>query len=158
MICARLFELLEGLSVTISTGTIPAGRIVHNRNELPAEMVPGIVLLDADEVRDQRFPDTTGRGVAPGPGMLKMTPEIYIVLDVRKPKNLNVGSDLNLVRGEILRLVLHDPQLQNLTGSSGSIYYDGCVTDLARNRVMQGQMGMSITFSYPFIPGEFVAV
>lgn len=157
LICARLFELLEGLSVTISTGPIPPGHIVHNRNELPQEKVPGIILLDADEVRDQRFPETPGRQTAPGPGIMKMTPEIYIVLDVRKPQNKMVGEDLNEVRGEVLRLVLHDPVLQSITGTNGSIVYDGCVTDLARNRVMQGQMGVSITFSYPFIPGEFVA-
>src|SRR5579872_6638479 len=155
LILARLQTILSSLTIEISTGTIPAGNIVHNRDELPAELVPGIILLDADEVRDLRFPSMQGRSERPGPGMLKMTPEIYVVLDVRKPKNKLVGEDLNLARSAILRAVLHDKTLTSFTGSSGAITYDGCVTDLARNRTMQGQMGISITFGYPFLPDEF---
>jgi hypothetical protein len=157
LILARLKELLSGLTVTLTDGTtIAAGNIVHNRDELPKEKVPGIILLDADEVKDPRFPTRDGRGMPPSPGMMRMTPEIYIVLDVRKPQNTNVGEDLNLARAEILRLVLHDTALQTITGS-GDIVFDGCYTDLARNRQMKGQMGLAITFSYPFIPGEFTA-
>jgi hypothetical protein len=52
---------------------------------------------------------------------------------------------------------LHDKTLLQITGSNGRITYDGCVTDLARNRVMKGQMGISLTFVYPFIPDEFAA-
>jgi hypothetical protein len=149
---------LSGLTITLTDGSvIAAGNIVHNRDELPAEKVPGIVLLDADEVRDQRFPPLQGRSERPGPGMMKMTPEIYVVLDVRKPQNVNVGEDLNLARAAILNLVLHDALLQSYTGSGGSIVVDGCYTDLARNRQMKGQMGLSITFGYPFIPDEFAA-
>jgi hypothetical protein len=153
----RLETILSGLSINISTGVIPAGNIVHNRDELPAEKVPGIILLDADEVKDPRFPSLQGRNERPGPGMMKMTPEIYVVLEVRKPANKNVGEDLNTARAAILNLVLHDTELQRFTGSSGSITYDGCVTDLARNRTMKGQMGLSFTFGYPFVPDEFTA-
>lgn len=156
LILARLKTILSGLVVTLTDGaTIPAGNIVHNRDELPGDKVPGIILLDADEVKDPRFPSTQGRSERPGPGMMKMTPEIYVVLDVRKPHNKNVGEDLNLARAAIIHLVLHDPDLQTITGSGGAITLDGCYTDLARNRQMKGQMGLSITFGYPFIPDEF---
>jgi hypothetical protein len=158
LILARLGTILSGLTVTLTDGSvIAAGNIVHNRDELPAEKVPGIILLDADEIRDQRFPSLQGRSERPGPGMMKMTPEIYVVLDVRKPHNKNVGEDLLLARAAILNLVLHDKDLQSYTGSSGSITVDGCYTDLARNRQMKGQMGLPITFGYPFIPDEFAA-
>ena len=157
LILDRLVTLLSGLTIQLSTGTIPAGNIVHNRDELPKELVPGIILLDADEVRDFNFPSMQGRSERPGPGILKMTPEIYVVLDVRKPKNVLVGQDLGLARVAIINLILHDRDLQAITRSSGSILYDGCVTDLARNRQMKGQMGLSFTFSYPFIPDEFAA-
>jgi hypothetical protein len=158
LLLARSFDILSGLSIDISTGTIPAGNIVHNRNELPAELVPGLIFLDADEVRDPRFTQNTqGRSTPPKPGMMKMTPEIYAVLDVRKPANLLVGEDLLLMRTAILNLLFHDQYLQQVTGSGGSIVYDGCVTDLARNRQMRGQMGLSVTFSYPFIPNEFLS-
>ncbi len=153
----QLVTILSGLSITLTDGTtvIKPGNIVHNRDELPAEKVPGIVLLDADETKDPRFPQNSGRSERSGPGMMKMTPEIYVVLDVRKPANLNVGEDLILARAAIMDAVLHDKTLQAITGSGGSIVYDGCYTDLARNRTMRGQMGLSFTFGYPFIPGEF---
>jgi hypothetical protein len=156
-ITERLYDLLAGLDVTLSDGAIAAGNIVRNRNELPAGKVPGIIVLDADEVKDPRSPDISGRNMPVGPSLVRMTPEVYIVLNVRKPNNANVGQDLNVARAEILRLVLHDPQLSALVGANGAITYDGCVTDLARNRTMQGQMGLSITFTYPLLPGELVA-
>jgi hypothetical protein len=160
MIIERLMTILSEFSITLTDGTtvIASGNIVHNRDELPEELVPGIVLLDADEVRDQRFPVNQGPGGPPAPGYMKMTPEIYVVLDVRKPKNLKVGEDLALVRAALIFLILGDTVLQQITGSGGTIIYDGCYTDLARNRVMRGQMGLSFTFGYPFIPGEFVTV
>jgi hypothetical protein len=159
MILARLMTILSGFSLTLTDGTtvIAAGNIVHNRDQLPAEKVPGIILLDADETKDPRFLQNSGRSTPSGPGMMKMTPEIYVVLDVRQPANKNVGEDLILARAAIMRLILRDTGLQAITGSGGSIVYDGCYTDLARNRQMKGQMGLSFTFGYPFIPGEFAA-
>ena len=155
MLLARLETMLSSMVITLSTGTIPAGNFVRNRDELPAEKTPGIILLDADETKDPRFVQNQGRGSRPGPGMMKMTPEIYVVLDVRKPQNKNVGEDLILARAVIMDAVLHDTTLQAITGAGGSIVYDGCYTDLARNRQMKGQMGLSFTFGYPFIPDEF---
>lgn len=158
MILANLFDILKGLDIELTTGAIAAGNFVHNRNALPAELVPGIILLDADEVKDSSLPDLIGRGLRSGPTRMKMTPEVYIVLDVRKPQNVKVGEDLNTARAAILTKVLHSKALQQLVGDNGSITYDGCVTDLARNRVMEGQMGLSITFTYPFIPDELLPV
>jgi hypothetical protein len=154
-IIARMFVVLKGLVITLTDGTIPANRVVHNRNELPAELVPGLILLDADEVADTRVSaPPPGRQTPPRDKMMRMTPEVYIVLDVRKPHNENAGEDLNLARAQIMYALLTDRELQDLCGANGEICYDGCVTDLARNRVMQGQMGMSITFVYPFLLPE----
>jgi hypothetical protein len=113
MILKQLGDILSGLSVTLSTGAIATGNIAHNRNELPKEKVPGIILLDADEVRDPTFPERSGRNLAPSSGIMKMTPEIYVVLEVRKPANATVGEDLNTARAAILSAVLHDTILQN---------------------------------------------
>lgn len=154
LILARLVELLPTLAISISTGTIPAKNFLHNREELPQELVPGVILLDGDEMRDPRFPDSSGRGTRSGPTLMKMTPEIYVVLEVRVPHNTNVGEDLNAARVAILNAVLHDETLSLITGANGSIILDACVTDLARNRHMKGQMGLSFTFTYPFIPDE----
>lgn len=156
LILTTLFNLLKGLTVTLTNGTIPAGHIVRNRDELPKELVPGIILLDADEVRDPRTPLLQGRATRVSPSLMRMTPEIYVVLDVRKPQNALVGEDINLARAAIINAIVHNKDLLSIVGDNGSIVYDGCVTDLARNRQMRGQLGISITFTYPFIPDEFV--
>jgi hypothetical protein len=69
-----------------------------------------------------------------------------------------VGQDLNTARLAILAAVLPDRTLQNIVGANGNIVYDGCVTDLARNRTMKGQLGISLTFTYPLIQNEFVGL
>ena len=162
-ILARLDELFTGLTVALTGGETPAATVgfVHNRNELPADMVPGIILLDADEVKDPSFlKPQPGRQLPPGATVMRMTPEIYGVLDVRKgaQQNVNVGEDLNLIRGAILYLIFHDATLQGIVGSNGRIELDACVTDLARNRTMKGQIGISVSFIYPLFPQELVYV
>ena len=165
-VLARVFALLSGLNIPLLGGPvagaapIKAGNIVHNRNELPAELVPGIILLDADEIKDPRVQlparGLIERGVPPS--IMKMTPEIYVVLDVRGPTVQNAGADLNTARLAILAAILPDKQLQSIVGTNGNILYDGCVTDFARNRTMKGQLGVSITFTYPLVPGEYVGI
>ena len=166
-ILSRIFANLGTLSIPLLGGpngpvTIVPGNIVHNRNELPAEKVPGIILLDADEVRDTRQ-------MQPPPGLVqravpsalyKMTPEIYVVLDVRPVSNdgANMGEDLNTARLAILGATLPDTYLQELVSANGNIVYDGCVTDLARNRTMKGQLGISISFVYPLLPNEYIGI
>lgn len=156
-ILSRLAELLPTLNITLSTGIIPPSHFVRNRDELPEELVPGIIMLDGDERRDQRFPSLQGRSERTAPSMVIMTPEIYVVLDVRKPHNKLVGEDLNAARTVILDAVFHDANLQAFTGSGGSTQLEATVTDLARNRQMRGQMGLVLSFSYPLIPGELQA-
>ena len=158
-ILARLNVLLPELSITLSTGVIPTGNFVHNRNELPAGKVPGIILLDADEVKDPRaLKQEPGRQLPPGCQVMRMTPEIYVVLDVRKgaKQNENVGEDLGIARAAIISAVFADHTLQDICGSNGGIVYDGGVSDLARNRTMQGQLGLSFTFVYPLFGQELV--
>lgn len=158
LILERLDAILKAMSIELSTGTIAAGNFVRNRGELPKEKVPGIILLDADEVFDKVLtPNRDGRGdVQPVVGLMRMTPEIYVVLEVRKPNNPNVGMDLNQARSRIIGKLINDATLKTIVGANGQILYDGCVTDLARNRQMEGQLGMSFTFVYPFVPTEFI--
>lgn len=160
----RLWTLFSGITVDLLGGPngsvqIVPGNVVRNRNELQKEKVPGIIVLDADEVKDPRLlQPPPGRAMERMPAqVMRMTPEIYVVLDERGVENLNVGKDLNIARLAILNSVFSDRQLQDIVGSNGNIAYDGCVTDLARNRTMRGQLGVSVTFSYPLILREFMA-
>jgi hypothetical protein len=165
LVLDRLYALLGGLTIPLLGGpdgavTIKPGNIVQNRNELPKEKVPGIIILDADEVKDPRAQLAT-RGLTETrvpSSIMKMTPEIYVVLDVRGVTNKNGGADLNTARLAILAAVLPDEQLQKIVGANGNIVYDGCVTDYARNRTMKGQLGISITFTYPLIRNEYVGI
>ena len=165
IILDRHYELLGGLTIPLLGGpdgavSIIPGNIVQNRNELPKDKVPGIVILDADEIKDPRA-QLRERGLTETrvpSGIMKMTPEIYVVLDTRGITNKNSGKDLNTARLAILAAVLPDSQLQNIVGANGNIVYDGCVTDFARNRTMKGQLGISITFTYPLIQNEYVGI
>ena len=163
LIIERLVELFTGFSVQLAgtplsrSVSITAGNVVHNRDQLPAEKVPGLIILDGDEIKDPRVLEMpSGRNLPVSPSLVRMTPEIYIVLDVREPLNINVGEDLNTARAALLNLVLHDATLSQIVGANGQIVYGGCVTDLARNRTMKGQMGIMLTFVYPFIPNAFI--
>lgn len=157
LILQELESLLKGLTINLTTGVIPAGNFLRNRNALPKELVPGFLLLDGDERPDPRTPAMMqGRQTGISPVLMRMTPEIYVVLDVRKPQNINVGEDLSIARSVLLKAVLGDKTLQTIVGSNGSISYGGCITDLARNRTMQGQMGVIFTFVYPWLPGEVI--
>lgn len=165
LVLTRLYDLLGGLTIPLLGGptgavSIVPGNIVQNRNELPKDKVPGIVILDADEIRDSRVQmpprGLTERGVPSS--IMKMTPEIYVVLDTRGIENQNAGADLNTARLAILAAVLPDQQLQSIVGANGNISYDGCMTDFVRNRTMKGQLGVSITFTYPLIPNEYVGI
>src|SRR5581483_1906183 len=156
-ILAELKQLLGSLTIEISTGTIPAGNFIRNRNELSEEKRLGIILMDANEVVNPRVPPAnSGRDTAISVRLMRMTPEIYVVLDERKPQNKNTGEDLNAAKIAISRAILLDKTLRDIVGTNGHIVYDGCVTDLARNRVMEGQMGISFTFVYPWVPFEIV--
>ncbi len=157
----RVWELINALGITLAGGPngpkpILAGNANRNRNQLQDDKVPGFLVLDADEVRDPNLRQ-------PAPGLtqarmpvqiMKMTPEIYVVLDGRGVTNENVGKDLNTARLAILDALMTDVQLMKIVGPNGNITYDGCVTDLARNRTMKGQLGISVTFTYPLLIQE----
>jgi hypothetical protein len=158
-IITELDTLLPNLGIALTTGTIPVLNYVHNRNELPQGLVPGIILLDADERNDDTLTRPPGYQASKmRPQRLIMTPEIYVVLDVRKPANLNVGLDLDTARRAIIAAIMTDQNLWSYVGSDGNITYAGAVTDLAANRTCEGKLGMSFSFTYPLKPNEVVGV
>jgi hypothetical protein len=50
--------------------------------------------------------------------------------------------------------VLTDTTLADLVGTNGDVRYEGCATALARSRMMEGEMGLSFTFTYVLRPDE----
>ena len=138
-ILARLLVIAEGMS-EFKTRT---------RNTMaPSDTQrPAIQILDADETADDGI---DGRGRPSNtPNLVGMNPEIYI-LDGSKPET--VGPEINAIRAAFIKAVFADTILADLLGTNGGIRYEGCATGLARGRTMEGEMGVSLTFTYVFNP------
>jgi hypothetical protein len=142
LILSRLFEVLQEVD-----GVVTA---VRNRGLLKNERLPAVVLLDGDE-SSVRAGEGRGR-VSMSPATVRMRPQIFFLLEVRTPQNVNVGQDLNAKRVEIIRRVAQDDELRQLVGSNGDITYFGCVTDLKSGNSVQGELQIDIAFTYHLDP------
>lgn len=121
---------------------------VRNKDEITDKMRPAIIILDADE--NAADSDPNGRS-ARSPRFVTMTPEVYIILGA-KPEN--VGTEINVLRARWLKAVLSDTSLSAIVGSNGDVRYEGCATSLARGRNMEGELGVSISFTYVLRPDD----
>ena len=140
LILTRLLEIAKGID-----GIAAAFR---NRDEISEKQRPAIVILDADEAADDADPAARP---SRSPRRVAMTPEIYILLGSR-PEDL--GSVINRLRARLVSAVLTDAPLVSIVGSNGDIRYEGCATALARGRSMEGEMGISFSFTYVLRPEE----
>ena len=140
MILSRLLEIASA-----TEGVVAAFR---NKDEISEKQRPAILILDADEAADDTDP---GSRPSRSPRRVAMTPEIYILLGA-KPEDL--GSAINRLRARFVKAVLSDTQLGSIVGTNGEIRYEGCATALARGRSMEGEMGVSFSFSYVLRPEE----
>lgn len=140
-ILAKILEILKTIEGMES--------IERNRDQLPADMRPAILLLDGHEEARR---DADGRGrVGAAPNRVIMKPEIYIALDTRKPKNLNVGPRLNAFRALVIGKLMTNSELE---GMCENMFYAGSISDLAKDGGMDGVMGISIEFTYLLKPAE----
>lgn len=148
-ILAQLLVILAGVE-----GIKAAWR---NRGELPDDLRPAITLLDADEAVTLQGPQSSrgGGGLTAARSMITMRPEIFILLEQREPKNVNVGQDVNALRVKVIAALSADSSLNTLLTNNGSVVYEGCLTDTATGRGMTGQLQMQFAFSYPFNATDF---
>jgi hypothetical protein len=140
MILSRLLEIAGS-----TEGIVAAFR---NKDEISEKQRPAIVILDADEAADDADPSSRP---SRAPRRVAMTPEIYILLGA-KPEDL--GTAINTLRARLVKAILMDPSLLTILGSSGDARYEGCATALARGRSMEGEMGVSFSFTYALRPEE----
>jgi len=140
-ILARLLEIAKGVR-----GIKNAYR---NKDALSEDKRPAIVILDADETADEA--DPPGRP-AHAPRRVNMNPEVYISLAGTPDE---VGTELNGFRAAFLKAVFADATLKALTLDREGITYEASATGLARGRKMEGELGISLTFTYLFVPSEF---
>jgi hypothetical protein len=124
--------------------------VERNKDQIPAQRRPAIVILDAhEEGIEGQF--GLGRPLA-SPGIMHLNPEVYIMSG---GASATLGSDLNAFRLLLLPAVLYDPLLIQLCGTSGGIQYTGCITDLARGGTMEGQMALTFSLHYPLLQADF---
>lgn len=118
---------------------------VRNRGLLSNEQLPGIIMLDGDET-SRKLADDRGRQRM-SPVITVLHPQIFIVLKNKKPKNVDVGTELNTYRGAIIKAISADAQLLALIGPNGDITYDGCETDLKTGMPMEGEMMLAFSIA-----------
>jgi hypothetical protein len=63
-----------------------------------------------------------------------------------------VGTTLNALRASLIKAVLTDAQLIELTGPNGRIRYAGCSTHLGHGRSMECSMAVHFSFAYVLRP------
>ncbi|PSJ55764.1 hypothetical protein [Pseudaminobacter soli (ex Li et al. 2025)] len=139
-ILARLVEIAAGVE-----GVIKAYR---NKSDVPERQRPAIVIWDADEQADDGDPTKRPTNA---PRRIHMSPEIYILLS-GSPEG--VGTLINQIRARFVRAVFSDASLKDMTFNGEGIRYEGCATGLARGRSMEGEMGVSISFTYRMWPDK----
>lgn len=134
----------------IAGGITGVRNVFRNQDQINEKMRPAIMILDADEQAEDNDGGIRGRP-SMVPSRVGMTPEIYIMLGAQ-PKS--VGSEINLIRAALIKAILSDADLIGILGSNGGVKYEGCATDLAAGRQMEGAMGVSFTFSYVLNPAD----
>lgn len=147
LILSRLFTVLETLKPTV------VKNVYRNRGEVADEYRPAITMLDADESVGPVAPSGRPQLATP-PEVVTMRPEVFILLEGAEPKNEEVGQRLNAIRRKIINAVNADTTLGQHVSNNGSIVYEGCDTDLATGRSMQGQMQIRFAFRYKLSTGE----
>lgn len=139
-------EAILARLLVIAAGVDGVTNAYRNRDDIAETSRPAIVILDADEAADDSDP---GRRPAAAPRRVAMTPEIYILLGATPA---NVGTSINLLRARFVKAVMTDAPLIAMTLDGVGIRYEGCATGLARGRSMEGEMGVSFTFTYVMRP------
>ena len=147
-ILSQMATIIAGLSATVFGATTVFATTARNRGELTSVARPALILLDNDEVIDDRV-TPRGRG-STAARVMTMSPEVAIVLGGREPQNTDVGEDLNAMRLTVVKAIATDATLLSLVGVNGDIQYGGLVTDLGWHRSMEGIMVLSFLINYTF--------
>lgn len=122
----------------------------RNNIDLSEEHMPAAVIFDGDEETN----DATDVSMKPPnrPTLVHMTPAIMIA-----EMSDTIGSDLSMLRRELIKAVLYDSQLNDQivkTGrnGNGAIRYLGCQTDLGWMRSLHGVLQVQFLFKYVLNP------
>lgn len=125
----------------------------RNRALIANDKRPACVLLDGDERPGLQRIERRGRPeIGMAPAILRMSPELYIIMDEKRPTNDDIGPLLNAKRIALSKAIVNDAALKVLLGANGGITYSGCVTDLKSGSPLTGQMRLDFVYTYVFNP------
>lgn len=139
-------ELIIQRLVAIAQSIDGIRNVFRNKNVGSDSDCPAIIILDGDEAADDNDPHRQTK--TPDPRRVGMTPEIYVIHG-STPET--IGTILNEYRVKLMVAIMGDDTLQSLCEE---IRYEASATDLSRGRSMEGQIGVSFTFTYMMKPWE----
>jgi hypothetical protein len=157
----NILQRISDITVGVKGGGLGIISAVRNRGLLSTEQRPATVLLDGDENQFTNIPNKRGRAESMRPQIIRMTPQLYIILAESRPTNdasplngadLNVGTALNLLRNAVVIAMGTDAELKTLYGMNGGFIYNGCTTDLKSGSALTGQMLIDFNIIYPYDP------
>jgi hypothetical protein len=110
---------------------------------------PGVALLDGneDKATGQRIPAP----ILP-PQIMRLQFGLYIQAKDKRPTASDVGTLLNTIRVNLIRLMCEDAELKALIGANGALEYNGLSTDLRLGSELSGQFQLNFTANYFFNP------
>lgn len=145
----RREEILDRLTA-IAQSLFAQNAVFRNRDEVPEDPRPAILINDGDESSPD--PDPAMRSLS---GTLAvMTPIITVFAD---PVNKEAAKIVAAKRAALLAAIMQDSTLLSITGPNGFIRYVGFSTtdELGRRRAASGAMAFS--FRYPLLASELTA-
>lgn len=139
-IMARMLEIAEGVEeITVA---------YRNVKTVADTYLPAFIVLEGDEEADDNDPPKRGPMSV---RRVQMTPQIVIASGA-KPED--IGTELNGLRVAVIKAILSDTQLRDLTLDSTGVRYDGFESDLVLGRTMLGQMAVRFRLTYKFDPND----
>lgn len=139
-ILARLLVVAESI--------VGAGKAFRNTLQVPENVRPAILILDADEEADESGYDR-GRP-AFGPAIVMLSPEIHLLLGDDQE---DVGTALNALRAQVIKAIVTDASLVAAC-LKGDIRFQGFATGLSAGRLMEAQGLLSMGFRYMLRPDK----
>lgn len=150
-ILARLLEVVAA---------IPNIRSAHRNNiDLPETQLPAVIVLDGDEESDGT--SDVSMKQPHRPYNVQMTPGIVVQV---QDDNVVLGSIVTAFRGELIKRVLSDIELNQIVRTSvpsdpkmrgnGAIRYLGCQTDVGWTRTGYAALTAQFMFKYSLKPED----
>lgn len=144
-ILQRLFEIAGTIPNVVS---VSWDVITINDDQLPA-----IAILEGDE--EAAEDDPTNRPTN-APRVVTMVP--HIVIAGRRKRDgspqYDIGPNINAIYAALLKAIMTDATLADLTKDKRGVRFIGMESDLAVGRQMQGQLAVKFGFTYGLVPNN----